>query len=108
MERHLKEHEELALGKNGRLYVELGLGMTRAIMAAPESMEHGLGYTDLAKIDEQAKVVKQYATAPNDPEPPKAETFCSNNATDKVILTAAQWNEVRSSTQKYVEFLGKA
>ena len=48
--------EELALGKNGRLYVELGLGMTRAIMAAPESMEHGLGYTDLAKIDEQAKV----------------------------------------------------
>ena len=35
MERHLKEHEELAIGKNGKLYVELGLGMTRAIMMAP-------------------------------------------------------------------------
>ena len=34
MERHLKEHEELAIGKNGKLYVELGLGMTRAIMMA--------------------------------------------------------------------------
>jgi len=49
MERHLKEHEELALGKNGKLYVELGMGMTRAIMTAPESIEHGVGYTDLAK-----------------------------------------------------------
>src|SRR5215469_4490870 len=28
MERHLKEHEELGIGKNGKLYVELGLGMT--------------------------------------------------------------------------------
>src|SRR6516225_7974779 len=96
MERHLKEHEEL------------GLGMTRAIMAASESMEHGVGYTDLAKIDEQAKVVKQYAAAPKDPEPPKAETFCRNNAVGKVILTPAQWGEVRSSTQKYMKLLGKA
>src|SRR6476659_6732554 len=53
MERHLKEHEELAIGKNGKLYVELGLGMTRAIMIAPESIEHGLGYTDFAEIDKQ-------------------------------------------------------
>ena len=71
MERHLKEHEELALGKNGKLYVELGLGMTRAIMMAPESIEHGLGYTDFAKIEEQAKIVKQYASAPSDRELPK-------------------------------------
>jgi hypothetical protein len=108
MERHIKEHEELALGKNGKLYVELGLGMTRAIMAAPESMEHGVGYTDLAKIDEQAKVVKQYAAGPNDREPPKAETFCSNNALGKVTLTPAEWAEVRTSTQKYMKLLGKA
>ena len=36
MERHLKEHPELMLGKNGKLYVELGMGMTRAIMMGPE------------------------------------------------------------------------
>src|SRR5437899_9788280 len=57
MERHIKEHEEIALGKNGKLYVELGLGMTRAIMTAPESIQHGLGYTDFAKIEEQSKIV---------------------------------------------------
>src|SRR3984957_13288172 len=59
MERHLQEHEELALGHNGKLYVELGMGMTRAIMTAPESIEHGLGYTDFATIDQQAKTEKQ-------------------------------------------------
>jgi NitT/TauT family transport system substrate-binding protein len=108
MERHLKEHEELTIGKNGKLYVELGLGMTRAIMTAPESIEHGLGYTDFAKIDAQAKIVKQYAAAPDDREPPKAETFCSNNEIGKVTLTTAQWDEVRSSTQRYAKLLGKA
>ena len=39
----MKEHPELALGNNGKLYVELGEGLTRAIMMAPESMEHALG-----------------------------------------------------------------
>ena len=108
MERHLKEHEELAIGKNGKLYVELGLGMTRAIMTAPELIQHGLGYTDLAKIDAQAKIVKQYAAAPNDREPPKADTFCSNNDIGKVTLTAAEWDRVRSDSQKYAKLLGKA
>jgi NitT/TauT family transport system substrate-binding protein len=108
MERHLKEHEELALGKNGKLYVELGMGMTRAIMTAPESIQNGLGYTDLAKIDEQAKVVKQYAAAANDRDPPPAATFCTNNDIGKVTLTAAEWDQVRASTQKYMKLLGKA
>jgi len=70
MERHLKEHQELAIGKNGKLYVELGLGMTSAIMIAPESIEHGLGYTDFAEIDKQASFLKQYAAAGSDREPP--------------------------------------
>ena len=72
MERHLKEHPELAIGKNGRLYVELGLGMTNAIMISPESMQHGLG----------------------------------DNA-NKVTLTAAEWEQVRSNSQKYAKLLAK-
>jgi hypothetical protein len=60
-------------GKNGKLYVELGLGMTNAIMIAPESMQHGLGYTDFVEIDKQARFVKQYAAASSDRDPPKSE-----------------------------------
>jgi NitT/TauT family transport system substrate-binding protein len=108
MERHLKEHDELAIGKNGKLFVELGMGMTRAIMTAPESIQNGLGYTDLTKIDAQANVVKQYASAPNDRDPPKAETFCTNNSLGKVTLTAGEWGQVKSSSEKYAQLLGKA
>jgi ABC-type nitrate/sulfonate/bicarbonate transport system substrate-binding protein len=106
LERHLNEHEELALGKNGKLYVELGMELTRAIMMAPESVEHGIGYTDLGKIDAQAKVVRQYAAQPTDRDPPAAETFFSNNQADQVTLTPAEWDQVKSSTAKYRELLG--
>lgn len=107
MERHLKEHPELALGKNGKLYVELGVGMTSAVMVAPESIKNGLGYTDFAKIDEQARIVKQYASSPNDREPPMAETFCSNGSVGKVTLTEVEWDRVRANTKKYTALLGK-
>lgn len=107
MERHLEEHPELAIGKNGRLYVELGLGMTNAIVIAPESMKNGLGYTDFAEVDKQATFVKQYAAASADREPPKANTFCSNDSANKVTLTVAEWERVRSNSQKYAKLLGK-
>jgi NitT/TauT family transport system substrate-binding protein len=106
LERHLKEHEELALGKNGKLYVELGMEITRAIMMAPESIEHGLGYTDLGKVDAQAEIVQQYAAKPTDRDPPRAETICSNNSADQLTLTPAEWEQVKSSTEKYRELLG--
>ena len=108
MARHLKEHPELELGKNGKLYVELGMGMTRAIMMGPELIQHGIGYTDLAKIDKQAKIVKQYAGKPTDHDPPKAETFCTNDHVGEVTLTSAEWGKVRASTEKYRKLLGSA
>ncbi len=106
MERHLKEHQELAIGKNGRLYVELGLGLTSAIMMAPELIEHGLGYTDFAQIDKQARFVKQYAAAAGDGELPQADAYCSNDGAARVTLTASEWEQVRSSTRKYAGLLG--
>jgi len=106
IERHVKAHPELARGKNGKLCVELGVGMASAIMVAQESIKNGLGYTDLAKIDEQAKLVKQYASAPNDRDPPRAETFCSNDSAGKVTLTASEWDQVRANTRKYAALLG--
>jgi NitT/TauT family transport system substrate-binding protein len=105
LERHLSEHPELALGKNGSLYVELGMELTRAIIMAPESIEHGLGYTDFSKIDSQSKIVKQYAAQPADRDPPPAETFCSNRV-ERVTLTPEEWEQVNSSTKKYRELLG--
>ncbi len=106
MERHMKEHEELALGKNGKLYVELGLGMTRAIMMAPELIEYGLGYTDLAKIDAQAKIVKEYTGKAGDRELGPAATFVTQGG--GVSLSKAEWDQVSASTRDYAKLLGQA
>lgn len=108
IERHLKEHPELAIGKNGKLYVELGVGMTSAIMIAPESVGNGLGYTDFGQIDKQASFVKKYAAASVDREPPKANTFCSNDAVKNMNLTTSEWEQARTNSQKYLKLLGKA
>ncbi len=104
MERHLKEHPELGLGKNGKLYLELGVGLTSAIMMAPESMQHGLGYTDFSKIDAQAATVRKYAAASADRPAPPARSFCRNDST--LALTSAEWDQVRSNTRAYAELLG--
>jgi hypothetical protein len=80
--------------------------MTRAIMIAPESIG-GLGYTDFAKIEAQGKIVKQYASAPNDRELPKVDTFCSNNALGKVTLTAAEWGSSAIEHPEICEAFGK-
>ncbi|MEJ0069193.1 MAG: hypothetical protein WDO24_11250 [Pseudomonadota bacterium] len=108
VERHLKEHEEIAISKNGKLFTELGVGMVSVCMIAPESREHGLGYTDLAKIDAQAKLVKQYTAAPTDRDPPPVESYATNDFIGKVTLSPAEWATAQSKTRKYAELLGRA
>lgn len=108
VERHLKEHEEIAISKNGKLFTELGVGMVSVSMTAPESRDHGLGYSDLGKIGEQAKLVKQYTSAATDPEPPPVDRYATNELIGKVTLTPAEWETVHGKTRKYAELLGKA
>lgn len=108
VERHLKQHEELAIGKNGKLFVELGAGMTSVIMTSPESMHHGLGYTDLTKINQQAALVKQYAAKPTDRALPDAATYCLNDEVDKVTLTPQEWETVRANCAPYAKLIGRS
>ena len=52
--------------------------------------------------------MKQYAATAKDREPPPAASFCSNDQAGKVTLTAAEWDQVRASTQKYAKLIGRA
>lgn len=107
-ERHLKEHEELTMDKNGRLFTELGIGMVAVCNTVPETEQHGLGYTDLEKLGAQAKLVKQYTGKPNDPDPPPSARYTVNLKDAAVPLTAAEWQTVKAKTGKYAQMLGKA
>jgi NitT/TauT family transport system substrate-binding protein len=108
IERHLKEHPEIAIGANGKLYTELGVGMVAVCMSAPESREHALGYSDLAKIEAQGRLVKQYTAAPADRDPPPVDSYATNAFIGKVGLSPAEWADVQAKTRKYAVLLGRA
>lgn len=108
IERHLKEHDEIALSKNGKLFTELGVGMVSVCMNALESREHGLGYSDLGKVAAQANLVKQYTAAPTDLDPPPVANYVTNAFLTPVTLTAEEWQGVAAKSHKYAALLGKA
>lgn len=108
VERHLKEFPELETGKNGKLFTELGVGMIAVANTVPETERFGVGYTDMRKLDEQAKLVRQYTGKPEDPQPPAAERYAINFKNGAVQLSAAEWQTVKAKTGKYAQMLGKA
>jgi NitT/TauT family transport system substrate-binding protein len=108
VERHLKEHPEIAISKNGKLFTELGVGMIAVCNTVAETEKNGVGYTDLKSLDEQAKLVRQYTGKPNDAEPPAAERYAQNLKNGAVTLSAAEWQAVKTKTAKYAQLLGKA
>jgi NitT/TauT family transport system substrate-binding protein len=107
VERHLKEHEELAISKNAKLFTELGVGMLSSINIVRETEQNGLGYTDLDKIDQQAKQVVLYTGKPDD-VPPPAKDFIINLADAMPKLTADEWRTVRERSKTYAAMLGRA
>ncbi len=108
VERHLKEQPELAIDKNAKLFTELGVGMLSAINIAPETEQNGLGYTDLDKIDQQAKQVVLYTGKPDDPPPPPAKDYVINMPEAMPKLTADEWGTVRERSKPYAQMLGRA
>ena len=107
VERHLKEHPELAITKNAKLFTELGVGMVASINVVPETEKHGLGYTDPQKIDEQSKLVQTSVLKPTDPAPKPAASYVVNLPQSAVKLTSAEWKMVREKTAKYAKMLGR-
>ena len=105
VERHLKEHEEIAISKNGKLFTELGVGMIAVCNTTPETEKMGVGYTDFKSLDEQAKLVRQYTGKPTDADAPPADKYAINVKGGAVQLTAAEWQAVKSKNAKYAALL---
>lgn len=106
VDRHLKEHEEIAVSAKGRLFTELGVGMISVCNTAEETVKNGLGYTDIAKMDKQGALVKQYTGKPEDPAVPPATSYTVNLPGGAVTLTADEWSQVRTNAASYAKLLG--
>lgn len=106
VKRHLEEHQEIAISDNGKLFTELGVGMISVCNTVEETMTHGLGYTDIAKIDAQGDLVEKYVATPEDPPVPAAKDFVVNLPEGTLKLSEAEWAQVKENSAEYAKLLG--
>ena len=108
MERHLKEHEELATRQERK-------AVCRAWPRHDARHHDGAGidgaWSRLYRSCQDRRAGEGRETvcrgARTTVSPPKAETFCSNNAVGKVTLTAAEWDQVKSTSADIREAPGQ-
>ncbi len=100
----VKQVPEIGITAGGRENARLSQGLMHATILAAEAMEHGLGYTDMAKWTAMTDLVMQYG-APADATRPANEAIISNRFAGKLKLTEAEWTAQRSRLQPFTAML---
>ena len=106
IERHLKEHPEIAMSDNGKIFTEIGVGMINANLTNEVTQKHSLGYSDISSIGNQIGLVKKFVAETKDAALPATESYCSNEFIGNVTLSAEEWRSVERRSRKYAEMLG--
>jgi len=100
LEIFLKSVPELTLTKGGREFARLGQGFMLSSVPRPESMEHALGYSDMARVHAMTDLVMDYA-APSTAKRPDLDALFTNQFIGTVKLSTTQWDAAK---QKFAEF----
>jgi hypothetical protein len=69
-------------------------------MVAPEAMENGLGFTDMAKWNAMTDLVMEFG-APADARRPAPESLISNRLAGRIRLTPQEWAAQRQRLQPF-------
>jgi NitT/TauT family transport system substrate-binding protein len=101
----IRQVPEIGITAGGRENARLSQGIMQATMIAPEAIEHGLGYTDMAKWVAMTDLVMEYG-APPDAKRPAPEATISNAFAGKTKLTPAEWEAQRTRLAPFAAMLG--
>lgn len=101
----IKQVPEIGITQGGRENARLSQGLMQWTMVAPEAIDNGLGYTDMAKWTAMTDLVMQYG-APADATRPATEAVVSNTFAGKVKLSAAEWATIRTNLAPFGQMLG--
>lgn len=100
----VKQVPEIAITAGGRENARLSQGLMQATMLSPEALEHGLGWTDMAKWNAMTDLVMQHG-APADATRPATAAIISNSYAGKIKLTAEEWTAQRTRLQPFSAML---
>jgi len=104
LEIFLKKVPELTLTSSGRENARLGQGFMLASVPRPESIEHGLGYSDMARVKEMTDLVMDYA-APPTAKRPDLDLLFTNKFAGTVKLSKAEWAKAEARFKEYPALL---
>jgi ABC-type nitrate/sulfonate/bicarbonate transport system substrate-binding protein len=93
----LKELPEIGMTAGGRENARISQGLMQYTVAVPEAIDHGLGYTDIAKAGKMIDLVMEYGAAKGAVKP-DVNVLYNNRFSGKPMLSAAEWQAV----EKYV------
>jgi NitT/TauT family transport system substrate-binding protein len=101
----LKANDEVAMTADGEKYIRIGLGLTNVTNLVDETLLHGFGYADPAKVRTQADLVIKYATG-GDAKPVDTGALFTNEFAGKQKLTQAEADAARAWSKPYANLLG--
>lgn len=95
---------ELALTQGWKESARLSQGLMQRTLLTDEAAKHGLGYTDLAKVEAMTDLVMEYS-APADGKRPEVSARFSNAFVKGIKLSDAEWAKVKSATDTFGKLL---
>jgi NitT/TauT family transport system substrate-binding protein len=100
----VSEVPEVKMSATGKQHTRYGAGLFLAALLTPEIRDHGIGWGDMASLNQQTDLVMKYAVAPNSRRPDVATIF-SNAMAGKLKVTPAEWEVARKSASEFAPLL---
>lgn len=96
---HVKANPEIAALQFGRDYLRVGQSINSLAVYREPSRSHGLGYTDLADVDRQAKLVREVLTTDVVGDIPSSGRYVTNDFVGRIRLSPSEWDNVRKNVE---------
>jgi ABC-type nitrate/sulfonate/bicarbonate transport system substrate-binding protein len=100
----LKEVPEVRMSSTGKEFTKLGFGLFLATQIAPEVIDNGIGWMDLASVDNQIDLVMKFV-APSDAKRPVVAQTWTNDFVGKIKLTQPEIASARAAASDYSKML---
>ena len=100
----LKKVPELTLTAGGKEFARLGQGFMQSSVPRPESINNGLGYSDMTRVREMTDLVMEYAVPPTAKRPDVDQLF-TNRFIGSVRLSKDEWARAQAASSEFPALL---
>ena len=89
----------------GREFTRLGAGLFLATQIAPEATQNGIGWIDMASVNQQIDLIMQFVASGGDARRPDPAATWTNDFAGKVKLAPADVTKARAAAAPFAQML---